>query len=107
MIGSTPTTHRPKPVRQGRRLDPHTAGGQRAHAQPELVDAVATSVLAAGLPLLARLRRLGLLLQERTLQVVVKAQRIIVPAALHDGRSDSEYTGVDRVVTVHVHHAYM
>eukprot|EP00656_Telonema_subtile_P057722 TRINITY_DN9563_c0_g1_i8.p1 TRINITY_DN9563_c0_g1~~TRINITY_DN9563_c0_g1_i8.p1 ORF type:complete len:446 (-),score=116.84 TRINITY_DN9563_c0_g1_i8:171-1508(-) len=72
---------------------PTLLGGERAHAQPKLVDAVATPVLAAGLPLLAQLRRPGLLLQERTLQVVVKAQRIIVPAALHDG-SDSEYIGL-------------
>eukprot|EP00435_Cladocopium_sp_Y103_P068485 s134_g31.t1 len=54
---------------------------------------VALPVLKAALPLLAKLRRPQLLLQERRLQVVFKAQRIIVPGRRGDG-SDSEYVGL-------------
>eukprot|EP00656_Telonema_subtile_P057721 TRINITY_DN9563_c0_g1_i7.p1 TRINITY_DN9563_c0_g1~~TRINITY_DN9563_c0_g1_i7.p1 ORF type:complete len:403 (-),score=62.10 TRINITY_DN9563_c0_g1_i7:62-1270(-) len=83
----------PCEYRVGANGTPTLLGGERAHAQPELVDAVATPVLAAGLPLLAQLRRPGLLLQERTLQVVVKAQRTVVPPAHHEN-GESEDTGL-------------
>ncbi|OLP77655.1 hypothetical protein AK812_SmicGene42267 [Symbiodinium microadriaticum] len=68
-------------------------GGPRSHAFPTLAARVAQPVLEAALPLLARLRRPQLLLDERRIQVVFKAQRIIVPAAATDG-SDSEYVGL-------------
>ena len=48
---------------------PRLLGGDRAHQHPALVDAVATPVLAAALPLLRQLRRPALLLEDSTLQV--------------------------------------
>ena len=54
-------------------------GGDHAHRYPELARTVATPILNAALPLLARLRRPQLVLQNQKLQVVFKAQSIIVP----------------------------
>eukprot|EP00913_Durusdinium_trenchii_P007455 g7008.t1 len=54
---------------------------------------VALPVLQAALPLLAKLRRPQLLLEDRRLQVVFKAQRISLPGRRTDG-SDSEYVGL-------------
>ena len=61
---------------------PSLVGGMRSHAHPHLAQHVACPVLAAALPLLAKLRRPQLLLDDRRLQVVFKAQRIIVQAML-------------------------
>eukprot|EP00928_Gymnodinium_smaydae_P038277 TRINITY_DN2642_c0_g2_i1.p1 TRINITY_DN2642_c0_g2~~TRINITY_DN2642_c0_g2_i1.p1 ORF type:complete len:671 (+),score=87.26 TRINITY_DN2642_c0_g2_i1:63-2075(+) len=72
---------------------PTLVGGPRSHAYPELAEKVATPVLAAALPLLARLQRPRLLLERRRLQVVFKAQRIIVPPKTNDD-ADSEYVGL-------------
>lgn len=72
---------------------PKLLGGPLSHAEPHLAQDVALPVLKAALPLLAKLRRPQLLLQERRLQVVFKAQRIIVPGRRSDG-SDSEYVGL-------------
>ncbi|CAE7631305.1 unnamed protein product [Symbiodinium sp. CCMP2592] len=71
----------------------HLVGGPRSHTFPTLAARVAQPVLEAALPLLARLRRPQLLLDEHRIQVVFKAQRITVPAAATDG-SDSEYVGL-------------
>lgn len=68
-------------------------GGRRSHIYPHLAKDVATPVLEAALPLLARLQRPRLLLDQRRLQVVLKAQRIIVPAKSSDG-ADAEYVGL-------------
>eukprot|EP00928_Gymnodinium_smaydae_P038276 TRINITY_DN2642_c0_g1_i1.p1 TRINITY_DN2642_c0_g1~~TRINITY_DN2642_c0_g1_i1.p1 ORF type:complete len:660 (+),score=90.63 TRINITY_DN2642_c0_g1_i1:72-2051(+) len=72
---------------------PTLVGGPRSHAYPELAEQVATPVLAAALPLLARLQRPRLLLERRRLQVVFKAQRIIVPPKTNEN-ADSEYVGL-------------
>lgn len=68
-------------------------GKDRSHMHPQLAEEVATPVLTAALPLLAKLRRPRLLLDDRRLQVVFKAQRIIVPRKVTD-HSDSEYVGL-------------
>mmetsp|Transcript_9162 Transcript_9162/g.14919 ORF Transcript_9162/g.14919 Transcript_9162/m.14919 type:complete len:636 (-) Transcript_9162:232-2139(-) len=68
-------------------------GGDRSHLEPHLAEEVARPVLAAALPLLAKLRRPQLLLEDRRLQVVFKAQRIIVPGSTGSG-ADSEYVGL-------------
>ncbi|CAK9066210.1 Conserved oligomeric Golgi complex subunit 5 [Durusdinium trenchii] len=68
-------------------------GGDRSHLEPRLAQEVAQPVLEAALPLLAKLRRPQLLLEDRRLQVVFKAQRIIVPGRHADG-SDAEYVGL-------------
>ncbi|CAE7266104.1 unnamed protein product [Symbiodinium necroappetens] len=68
-------------------------GGTRSHANPHLAQHVAGPVLSAALPLLAKLRRPQLLLNDRRLQVVFKAQRIIVPGDAGDN-SDAEYVGL-------------
>jgi len=73
--------------------DARLAGGDRSHVFPELTERVATPVLKAALPLLAKLRRPRLLLAGRRLQVVFKAQRIIVPATA-GANADSEYVGL-------------
>ena len=72
---------------------PTLVGGMRSHQHPHLAQHVALPVLSAALPLLAKLRRPQLLLDERRLQVVFKAQSIIVPGAAGDG-ADSEYVGL-------------
>ncbi|CAE7695808.1 unnamed protein product, partial [Symbiodinium pilosum] len=71
----------------------HLVGGSRSHRNPGLAARVAQPVLEAALPLLAKLRRPQLLLDNRRIQVVFKAQRIIVPATVSKG-SDSEYVGL-------------
>ncbi|CAE7853580.1 unnamed protein product [Symbiodinium microadriaticum] len=68
-------------------------GGLRSHLYPQLAQHVARPVLAAALPLLAKLRRPQLLLDGRRLQVVFKAQRILVPGDTGDN-SDAEYVGL-------------
>ncbi|CAE7030120.1 unnamed protein product [Symbiodinium sp. KB8] len=68
-------------------------GGMRSHANPHLAQHVAGPVLSAALPLLAKLRRPQLLLDDRRVQVVFKAQRIIVPGDAGDN-SDAEYVGL-------------
>ncbi|CAE7211096.1 unnamed protein product [Symbiodinium sp. CCMP2592] len=68
-------------------------GGMRSHPYPQLAQHVARPVLSAALPLLAKLRRPQLLLDDRRLQVVFKAQRIIVPGNAGDN-SDAEYVGL-------------
>ena len=68
-------------------------GGLRSHLFPQLAQHVARPVLSAALPLLAKLRRPQLLLDDRRLQVVFKAQRIIVPGDTGDN-SDAEYVGL-------------
>lgn len=68
-------------------------GGDRCHKFPELASRVATPVLEAALPLLAKLSRPRLLLDQRRIQVVFKAQRIVVPPAGGPG-ADSEYVGL-------------
>lgn len=69
-------------------------GGPRAHwLKTELIDATATPVLEKAVPLLARLRRPALLLEDQRLQVVVKAQRIEVPEE-RLGKDSSEYHGL-------------
>ena len=68
-------------------------GGTRSHANPHLAQHVAGPVLSAALPLLAKLRRPQLLLDDRRLQVVFKAQRIVVPGDTGDN-SDAEYVGL-------------
>ena len=54
-------------------------GDDEAHKFPDLAQQVATPILNAAIPLLARLRRPQLVLAGQKLQVVFKAQRIIVP----------------------------
>jgi len=68
-------------------------GGPVSHAEPQLAQEVVVPVLTAALPLLAKLRRPQLLLDDRRLQVVFKAQRILVPGSKADG-ADSEYVGL-------------
>ena len=68
-------------------------GGMRSHQHPHLAQQVALPVLSAALPLLSKLRRPQLLLDDRRLQVVFKAQRIVVPGVSSDN-SDSEYVGL-------------
>jgi len=72
---------------------PSLVGGMRSHKYPHLAQHVACPVLSAALPLLAKLRRPQLLLDDRRLQVVFKAQRIIVPGKSGDN-SDAEYVGL-------------
>ncbi|CAE7211102.1 unnamed protein product [Symbiodinium sp. CCMP2592] len=72
---------------------PSLVGGARSHAYPHLAQHAALPVLSAALPLLAKLRRPQLLLDDRRLQVVFKAQRIIVPGRRGDN-SDAEYVGL-------------
>ena len=72
---------------------PSLVGGMRSHACPHLAQHVAHPVLSAALPLLAKLRRPQLLLDDRRLQVVFKAQRIIVPGNTGSS-SDAEYVGL-------------
>mmetsp|Transcript_8854 Transcript_8854/g.21143 ORF Transcript_8854/g.21143 Transcript_8854/m.21143 type:complete len:636 (+) Transcript_8854:45-1952(+) len=67
-------------------------GGSRSHRFPHLAKEVATPVLNAALPLLARLRRPQLLLEGQRLQAVFKAQRIILPPATGD--NETEYIGL-------------
>ncbi|CAJ1400692.1 unnamed protein product [Effrenium voratum] len=81
-------------------------GGERGHEYPQLAREVAAPVLAAAVPLLAKLRRPQLLLEDQRLQAVFKAQRIIVPGAAGDS-ADAEYLGLwhvdghrERVVAV-------
>eukprot|EP00449_Zooxanthella_nutricula_P014079 CAMPEP_0198499934 /NCGR_PEP_ID=MMETSP1462-20131121/7907_1 /TAXON_ID=1333877 /ORGANISM="Brandtodinium nutriculum, Strain RCC3387" /LENGTH=635 /DNA_ID=CAMNT_0044228937 /DNA_START=113 /DNA_END=2017 /DNA_ORIENTATION=+ len=71
----------------------HLVGGSRSHEFPVVAQQAATPVLAAALPLLAKLDRPRLLLADRRIQVVFKAQRIIVPPAVGDC-ADSEYVGL-------------
>lgn len=55
-------------------------GGPRAHWMDSgMIDSVATPVLTAALPMLAKLKKPCLLLEGQRLQVVVKAQSITVP----------------------------
>ena len=72
---------------------PSLVGGARSHAYPHLAQHAALPVLSAALPLLAKLRRPQLLLDDRRLQVVFKAQRILVPGNAGDG-SDTDYVGL-------------
>jgi len=72
---------------------PRLLGGKLSHDQPRLAREVATPVLQAALPLLARLQRPQLLLESRRLQVVFKAQSIILPPQVSEG-ADSEYVGL-------------
>ncbi|CAE7531926.1 unnamed protein product, partial [Symbiodinium sp. KB8] len=72
---------------------PSLVGGMRSHKYPHLAQHVACPVLSEALPLLAKLRRPQLLLDDRRLQVVFKAQRIIVPGNSGDN-SDAEYVGL-------------
>jgi len=72
---------------------PHLVGGGRSHAFPHLAEKVAAPIFHAALPLLAQLDRPRLLLNERRLQVVFKAQRIIVPPKVSEN-ADSEYVGL-------------
>lgn len=67
-------------------------GGSRCHKYPALAKQVATQVLESALPLLAKLRRPQLLLDRRRLQVVFKAQRIILPPKV--GENEPEYVGM-------------
>ncbi|CAE7657303.1 PIP5K1, partial [Symbiodinium pilosum] len=67
-------------------------GGARSHRHPHLAEQVATPLLSAAMPLLAKLRRPQLLLEGRRLQVVLKAQRIILPPARED--DETEYLGL-------------
>eukprot|EP00529_Nitzschia_sp_RCC80_P017733 CAMPEP_0113443108 /NCGR_PEP_ID=MMETSP0014_2-20120614/1963_1 /TAXON_ID=2857 /ORGANISM="Nitzschia sp." /LENGTH=846 /DNA_ID=CAMNT_0000334043 /DNA_START=210 /DNA_END=2750 /DNA_ORIENTATION=+ /assembly_acc=CAM_ASM_000159 len=69
-------------------------GGQRAHwMKSSMIDAVATPVLTAALPLLARLTKPHMLLEGQRLQVVVKAQSITVPKKQPDD-DPPEYIGL-------------
>mmetsp|Transcript_15319 Transcript_15319/g.22732 ORF Transcript_15319/g.22732 Transcript_15319/m.22732 type:complete len:648 (-) Transcript_15319:72-2015(-) len=64
-------------------------GGSRAHyLDTDLVDSIATPVLSAALPLLAKLKRPALLLEGQRLQVVIKAQRIEVPSRGQEYKTD-------------------
>lgn len=55
-------------------------GGDRAHWMgPTLIDSIDTPILAAALPMLARLTKPYLQLEGQRLQVVVKVQSITVP----------------------------
>jgi len=66
----------------------------RAHwMDRELIDATATPVLCAALPLLARLTKPCLLLQGQRLQVAIKAQRIELPPKRNED-DVSEYVGL-------------
>ncbi|CAB9529879.1 expressed unknown protein [Seminavis robusta] len=68
-------------------------GGDRAHwMDTNLIDSVATPVLQAALPLLSKLKRPKLLLEQQRLQVAVKAQRIFLPPSTDE--KDSEYIGL-------------
>lgn len=77
-------------------------GGELCHAAPQLAHQVVPPVLEAAMPLLARLRRPQLLLDERRLQVVFKAQKILVPGSKKEG-ADSEYVGLWHVDGLHEH----
>lgn len=68
-------------------------GGSRCHKYPALAEKVATPILEAALPLLAKLRRPQLLLDRRRLQIVFKAQRIILPPKVHED-DEPEYIGM-------------
>lgn len=69
-------------------------GGVRAHwMNTDTIQAVTEPVLQASLPLLSRLERPKMLLEGERLQVVIKAQRIILPPSSTDG-NDSEYIGL-------------
>ena len=70
-------------------------GGPDAHPHADLVDAVATPVLHAAVPLLEKLRRPALAPLGQRLQCVVKAQRIILPGAKTTAEEDqTEYSGI-------------
>lgn len=69
-------------------------GGNRAHwMDPGLIDSVATPVLNAALPMLAKLTKPHLLIEGTRLQVVVKAQSITVPKK-QDKDDSPEYIGL-------------
>ena len=69
-------------------------GGERAHWMSSgLIDQIATPVLTAAIPLLAKLTKPHLLLEDQTLQVVVKAQSITVPKKQEEDDSP-EYVGL-------------
>jgi hypothetical protein len=69
-------------------------GNDRAHwMDPALIDSVATPVLSAALPLLAKLTKPYLLLEGQRLQVAVKAQSITVPLKQEDDDAP-EYVGL-------------
>eukprot|EP00435_Cladocopium_sp_Y103_P049218 s1191_g14.t1 len=68
-------------------------GGSRCHKYPALAEKVASPILEAALPLLAKLRRPQLLLDRRRLQIVFKAQRIILPPKVHED-DEPEYIGM-------------
>lgn len=74
-------------------LRPELLGGEYAHEEASLACGVAGPILAEALPMLEALRRPALLLRDRRLQVVFKAQRIILPPATGPA-SDSEYVGL-------------
>lgn len=69
-------------------------GASLSHPLASLVDKTATPVLSAALPLLSKLVRPALLLPGSRLQVVVKAQRIILPPAGEEQGDESEYVGL-------------
>ena len=69
-------------------------GGERAHwMKSSIIDAVATPVLTAALPLLAKLTKPHMLIEGQRLQVVVKAQSITVPKKQPDD-DPPEYIGL-------------
>ena len=77
-------------------------GGERGHwMNMDAVQQVSTPILEHALPLLARLKKPHLLLEGQRLQVVVKAQRIILPPSQEntdahggDNSSTAEYVGL-------------
>ena len=70
-------------------------GDNRAHwMDRQLIDATATPVLRAALPLLAQLTKPCLLLQGQRLQVAVKAQRIELPPKGPNDDDVSDYVGL-------------
>lgn len=68
-------------------------GGTWSHQFPALAAEAALPVFQAALPLLSKLRRPQLLLDDRRIQIVFKAQRIIVPPKQNQA-SESEYVGL-------------
>jgi len=69
-------------------------GNDRAHwMNTKKIDSIATPVLSAALPLLAKLTKPHLLLEGQRLQVVVKAQSITVPKKQNDDDAP-EYVGL-------------
>eukprot|EP00913_Durusdinium_trenchii_P033656 g31506.t1 len=69
-------------------------GGERSHLEPQLAKEVAQPVLEAALPLLAKLRRPQLLLEDRRLQVVFKERVVSVLSAGYDIVRALQHRGV-------------